>query len=192
MSTTSPITEDLRRLIAAIEAAVALGDPEHVTSAVRRALCQAIREGARALPERVFQSHPERYARRELYRAGSDGFTLIAMTWGPAQGTAIHDHAGLWCVEGVWHGTLEIIPYELTMTRGSLVRLEPRGVIDAVAGSAGSLIPPNEYHVIRNPSKDEIAVSLHVYQAPMRRCHTFEPIGDGWYRVSERELHLDP
>ncbi|GIX33367.1 MAG: hypothetical protein KatS3mg125_1323 [Lysobacterales bacterium] len=180
------------RLIAAIQAAVALGDPTRVTEAVRHALCRAIREGRDALPERVFRTHPERYARRELFRNGETGFTLIAMTWGPGQGTLIHDHAGLWCVEGVWSGTLEIVPYELTARRGEDVQLEPRGVIDAVAGSAGSLIPPHEYHLIRNPAREETAVSLHVYEAPMDRCRVFEPLGEGWHRPRERVLHFDP
>jgi predicted metal-dependent enzyme (double-stranded beta helix superfamily) len=192
MAANHSVDPRILRLIAAIEAAVALGDAERVTEAVRHALCRAIREGRDALPERVYEPHPERYARRELFRAGEAGFTLIAMTWGPGQGTAIHDHAGLWCVEGVWSGTLQIVPYERTGTRGDEVRLEPRGVIDAVAGSAGSLIPPHEYHLIRNPARDEIAVSLHVYQAPMRRCRIFEPIRGGWHRARERELHLDP
>ncbi len=26
------------------------------------------------------------------------------MTWGPGQGTPLHDHAGIWCVEGVVEG----------------------------------------------------------------------------------------
>ncbi len=192
MTASRSVDDCILRLIGAVEAAVALRDPERVTEAVRRALCQAIRESGGALPERLIATHPERYARRELFRAGEGGFTLIAMTWGPGQGTAIHDHAGLWCVEGVWRGTLEIVPYELVATRGEQVRLEPRGVIDAVAGSAGSLIPPHEYHLIRNPASAETAVSLHVYQAPLRRCRVFEPLGAGWHRVRERELHLDP
>ena len=35
------------------------------------------------------------------------------MTWGPGQRTALHDHAGIWCVEGVMEGEMEVIRYEL-------------------------------------------------------------------------------
>ena len=43
-------------------------------------------------------------------------------------------------------------------------------------GSAGSLIPPHEYHTIRNASADRIAVSLHIYQAEMACCAKFQPL----------------
>jgi predicted metal-dependent enzyme (double-stranded beta helix superfamily) len=38
---------------------------------------------------------------------------VIAMSWGPGQGTPLHDHDAMWCVEGVWLGELEITRYEL-------------------------------------------------------------------------------
>ena len=40
-------------------------------------------------------------------------------------------------------------------------------------GSAGSLIPPHEYHTIHNARTDDIAVSLHIYKAPMECCSKF-------------------
>jgi hypothetical protein len=42
-------------------------------------------------------------------------------------------------------------------------------------GSAGSLIPPHEYHTIRNASPDAIAISLHIYKAEMACCAKFIP-----------------
>ena len=44
-------------------------------------------------------------------------------------------------------------------------------------GSAGSLIPPHEYHTIRNASPDAVAVSLHIYKAPMECCSKFAAAG---------------
>ena len=35
------------------------------------------------------------------------------MTWGPGQGTPLHDHAGMWCVEGVLEGRIEVARYDL-------------------------------------------------------------------------------
>ena len=61
----------------------------------------------------------------------------------------------------------------------------------AGTGTAGSLLPPHEYHTIRNPNEREIAISLHVYQKTMGQCSTFEPDGDGWYRRGQRQLCLD-
>ncbi|HPN80725.1 cysteine dioxygenase family protein, partial [Dokdonella sp.] len=119
------------------------------------------------------------------------GYNVIAMTWGPGQGTAIHDHCGMWCVEGVWHGEIEVTPYELVERDEGRYRFESRGTMLAGPGSAGSLIPPHEYHTIRNPSDDAVAVSLHIYRGAMTSCAVFRPLSDNWYERDQRQLSLD-
>ena len=46
------------------------------------------------------------YARRLLCACPRGRFQAIAMTWGPGQSAPVHDHAGLWCVEGLYCGRL--------------------------------------------------------------------------------------
>ena len=58
-------------------------------------------------------------------------------------------------------------------------------------GSAGSLIPPHEYHSIRNPDQDKPAVSVHIYRNEMNRCQIFLPQSEGWYTRQERHLSCD-
>jgi predicted metal-dependent enzyme (double-stranded beta helix superfamily) len=180
-----------RRLIAAIDAAVKLPDEAATTDALRQALCRLISSDDVRLPDCVFEREEDHYARRELYRSEEHGYSVVAMTWGPGQGTPIHDHAGQWCVEGVWQGFLEITPYELVETSEGRYRFEPRGTMNAGAGSAGSLIPPHEYHTIQNPSDDAIAVSLHIYRRPLDTCAKFYPAADGWYERNDCRLALD-
>ena len=180
-----------RRLVDALDAAVSQRGDGIVTEALRKTLCSLMRERDVALPECVFERVTDHYARRELYRSDDLGYSVIAMTWGPGQGTPIHDHEGMWCVEGVWQGTLEITPYELVEQRDGHYRFEPRGTMNAGPGSAGSLIPPHEYHTIVNPSDDAIAVSLHIYRGAMTACSVFRPIDGGWYARDRRELSLD-
>lgn len=179
------------KLVAALDAAVTAGDPPHTMRALRTALCNAMRSGDVHLPECVFEGHAEHYARRELYHSPTHGYVVIAMTWAPRQGTPIHDHAGLWCVEGVWQGALEVVQYELREHDATRYRFIPAGVIQAGAGSAGSLIPPHEHHTICNASDTDIAISVHVYQAPMTHCCTFEPEQGDWYLRHEHALQLD-
>jgi predicted metal-dependent enzyme (double-stranded beta helix superfamily) len=179
------------KLFAEIDGAVALGDDQAITDALRGTLCRAIRDRDVRLPECVFEACRDHYARRELYRSEDLGYSVIAMTWGPGQGTPIHDHSGMWCVEGVWAGSLEIVPYELVEQADGRFRFEPRGAIVAGAGSAGSLIPPHEYHTIRNPAEDGVAVSVHIYAGPMRCCSVFRPAADGWFMRDTRQLTLD-
>ena len=161
------------RLVEAIDAAVVRGDEHAVTAALRSTLCGLIRDPSVRLPDCVHEPISDHYARREIYRSAELGYSVVAMTWGPGQGTPVHDHSGLWCVEGVWDGELEIVQYELLERDGERYRFRAAGGVQAGPGSAGSLIPPHEYHTIGNASPDRVAVSLHIYKAPMECCSKF-------------------
>lgn len=180
-----------RHLVDSLDRAVNQRDEGAVTEALRKTLCTIMRDRDVALPDCVFEGVSDHYARRELYRSEDLGYSVVAMTWGPGQGTPIHDHAGMWCVEGVWQGTLEITPYELIEQRDGRYRFEPRGTMNAGPGSAGSLIPPHEYHTIVNPSDEAIAVSLHIYRGALTSCSVFRPENSGWYARDQRDLSLD-
>ena len=65
------------------------------------------------------------------------------------------------------------------------------GSIVAGCGSAGSLIPPHEYHTIRNIDPTDSAVSVHIYSGAMTCCNMYYPDGDGWHRRQAKELQLD-
>ncbi|BAV97681.1 cysteine dioxygenase family protein [Lysobacter enzymogenes] len=179
------------KLVAAIDAAVCAGDEHAVTAALRNTLCKMIRDRDVNLPDCVFDPIHDHYARRELYRSPELGYSVVAMTWGPGQGTPMHDHSGLWCVEGVWDGELEITQYELLERSGENFRFRAAGGMHAGPGSAGSLIPPHEYHTIRNASNDAVAVSLHIYKAPMECCSMFVPREGEWFQRVDKALETD-
>ena len=180
-------------LIARLDAAVASADTPHVVRQVEQVLQQAIGDPQISLPPAVYVPVADHYARRELYRSARHGYSVIAMTWGPEQGTPLHDHNGLWCVEGVWQGELEITPYRLLERNAQRHRFEPLPTLYGGYGSAGNLIPPDEHHVLRNTSADQVAVSLHVYRQPLERCDVFDPIDGepGWYLRREVVMGTD-
>ncbi|GHA71341.1 cysteine dioxygenase family protein [Cognatilysobacter bugurensis] len=179
------------KFIRALDEAVGRGDEHAVTAALRDTLCRAIRDPDVQLPECVYAPIEERYARREIYRSVELGYSVVAMTWAPGQGTPVHDHCGLWCVEGVWDGELEIRQYELCERDGDRFRFRSAGGMQACLGSAGSLIPPHEYHTIRNTSPNDVAVSLHIYQAAMHACAMFVPQSGEWFTRVDRALGVD-
>ena len=179
------------KFISAIDTAVAAGDEHAVTAALRNCLCALIRDHDVELPACVHEPIVDHYARRELYRSPEHGYSVVAMTWGPGQGTPLHDHSGLWCVEGVWDGALEIVQYELLERDGERYRFRAAGGMHAGAGSAGSLIPPHEYHTIRNTSADAVAVSLHIYKAPMACCSKFAVESGEWFVREATEMRTD-
>ncbi len=181
------------RLVAAIDAALAAPDVATTVARIEQALRQAIADPAIVLPGCVHEPITDHYARRELYRSARHGYSIVAMTWGPAQGTPLHDHDGLWCVEGVWQGALHITPYRMLESGDDGARFQPLPTLAGQRGSAGNLIPPDEFHVLRNASDSGTAISVHVYQRPMEHCTVFmpEPGRDGWYRRESRLMQTD-
>jgi 3-mercaptopropionate dioxygenase len=178
-------------LLEVINVAYAEPTSEDLTHSLRDGLCRLIKNRAVSLPDCVFEPVEGHYARREIYACPERGTSVVAMTWAPGQGTPIHDHCGLWCVEGVWQGQLEITRYELEEEDGERSRFSMHETLLAGAGTAGSLLPPHEYHTIRNPQSDRITISLHVYQRAMGTCATYEPLGNGWYQRGSKSLCLD-
>lgn len=179
------------RLIAAVDEAVQADTEGEITARIKHSLCELIRAGELSMPDCVCQPVEGHYARRLLYRSEQHGYSMVAMTWGPEQGTPLHDHAGLWCVEAVCEGSIRVEQYEVAARDGERVRFNREDNVRASVGTAGCLIPPHEYHVLRNASDENCAVTLHIYASEMECCNVFEPEGDGWYRKVRRDLAYD-
>jgi predicted metal-dependent enzyme (double-stranded beta helix superfamily) len=178
------------KLIALMDSAVAAGKPEAVTETIKHDLCRLINQQEVRLPIKLSRPCAEHYARRLLYRSEEYDYTVVAMTWGPGQGTPLHDHAGLWCVEGVWQGQLEVEQYELLERSDARFRFKRCETMHASVGTAGCLIPPHEFHRIYNPTARS-AVSVHIYSSDMLSCHTFEPAEGQWYTEETHPLSYD-
>jgi predicted metal-dependent enzyme (double-stranded beta helix superfamily) len=179
------------RLIAAIDHAVQHESPQQIAATLRSALREAIADSRIQLPACVHHPIEDHYARRELYRSAAHGYSIVAMSWGPGQGTPLHDHSGLWCVEGVWLGQLEITQYRLLERDGERFRFRAEPAVLGDCGSAGSLIPPHEYHTIRNTSDEDLAISVHVYEGEMTRSAIFEPDAGDWYQRRVQVMETD-
>lgn len=170
-----------------LDAAVGGGAAAAVCDAVKRALVAFIARGGE-LPAKLLRPHARGYARRLLHRDPAGRYTVVLMVWAPRQGTPIHDHAGLWCVECVYSGRIRVTSYRVTETLADgRLRLVREDAVTAGVGAAGALIPPFDHHVIDNPF-DEPAATLHVYGGEMERCDVFTDAGDGAFRRESREL----
>jgi 3-mercaptopropionate dioxygenase len=187
----TPITAvEVNHLIDQLREAVRLQDPAAITGRIKEDL-EAFGAQGVTMPERFRRPRPEGYSRRLLYRDPELDWTAVVMTWGPGQHTALHDHAGIWCVEGVIEGEMEVIRYDLSEEREGICFFVEKGHVRASIGSAGSLIPPYEYHVLGNAHPDRLAVTLHVYGGEMDHCSIFEPLGEGRFQRKPRLLHYD-
>jgi 3-mercaptopropionate dioxygenase len=178
----------LQELVERLNAAVCAGSPEAITSRVKADLEDLLGRAAIVLPERFRQTRSDCYARRLLYQDPDERYTAVVMTWGPGQGTPVHDHGGLWCVEGVVEGEMAVTQYDVQPEAGAF-RVRAIGKpISAGVGTAGRLIPPTDYHVLANARSDGPSLTLHIYGGNLDGCRIFMPREDGTYQQSIRAL----
>ena len=189
MTTTCPGLADL---IARLDRSVDAGSPTAITASVKADLEAILGARALALPESFMQPRGDHYARRLLHRDPRGRYTAIVMTWGPGQGTAVHDHGGLWCVEGVVDGDIAVTQYLVQQDSDGYYRVTPIGSLLAGTGSAGCLIPPTDHHVLANARPTKASVTLHIYGGDLDDCKVFLPATpDGRYAESTRMLSFN-
>jgi predicted metal-dependent enzyme (double-stranded beta helix superfamily) len=156
-----------------------------------QATCQLLERSAHCceLPKRLLQKSAAGYARHLVYRDPDDRYCVVAMVWGPGQGTAIHDHDNTWCVEGCLAGKLAITSYDVVQTfPDECVELRPERSVEVGVGAVGRLIPPYEHHRIFNPFEQE-AITLHIYGKELKYCTRYlETDRPNTYRVERVQL----
>jgi len=178
----------LTELIGRLDAAVQLQDPGAITAQVKGDLCDLLSHSAFRLPDTYRRTRADGYARRLLHQNPDLGYSAVVMTWAPGQCTPLHNHGGLWCVEGVVDGTMQVTQFDLTDQSNGSYAFEERGKVQAGVGSAGSLIPPWDYHVLGNALTDRPSITLHIYGGDLTACHVFLPLPDGRYERQDRCL----
>ena len=176
------------RLVELLDEAVDLGEPKAIVDQIAGTLSTAFHNGDFELPEAFTRPCDDCYARRLLHRDERRGYTAVVMTWGVGQRTPLHDHAGMWCVEGVLSGRVDVTRYNLTGRQNGYYDFEYVDRIQAGVGATGSLIPPYEYHVLGNALPDRPSVTLHVYGGEMDHCCIYLPREDGTYEQVRKAL----
>ena len=185
----SPHSAKVDELIRRLDQATLAPDDAGRCRNVKKVLVDIVASGEQFLDPSLLQPAPDRYARRLIHRAPDDRYTVLAMVWDVGQGTPLHDHAGIWCVECVYRGKIRVTSFSVHGgdPEKDIVRFEKETVVMAGVGEAGALIPPFEYHMIENPT-GQSAVTIHVYGGEMKFCHVFEPVGDGGYERKYKDL----
>jgi len=179
----------LDELIARLDKSVEGATPQAITAAVKNDLEHVLGGRRLSLPATFTAPRPDSYARRLLHRDPQGRYTAIVMTWGPGQGTAVHDHGGLWCVEGVVDGEIAVTQYLVQQESDGYYRVTPIGSLLAGTGSAGCLIPPTDHHVLANARPSRASVTLHIYGGDLDDCKVFLPATpDGRYEESTKML----
>ena len=179
--------ENVKELIRRLDDAVSAEDDASRCRNVKRVLISTVNSGGRLVDESYLKPVPERYARRLLHRDPEGRYTILVMVWDRGQGTPLHDHAGVWCVECVYGGRIRVTSYSVQGgdPERDIVHFRQESIVTAEVGDAGALIPPFEYHRLEN-ADSAVSVTIHVYGGEMTYCHVFDPVDNGWKRKYRR------
>ncbi len=178
----------VEELVRRLDQAVATDDTDQLCRNVKTVLADVVSSGEQFVDPAYLAPAADKYARRLLHRDPSGRYSVVVMVWGTDQGTPLHDHAGVWCVECVYRGRIRVTSFDLESDAAAEpLRFTPESVVFAGVGEAGHLIPPFEYHMIENADRTP-SVTLHVYGGELTWCNAFHPLEGGGYRRERREL----
>ena len=184
---TNTSESSVEAMIRLIDEAVEKQTTTGCCKAVKRALEEIVASGQDFVGAEYLQPAQGKYARRLLHRDPAGRYTILVMVWGVGQGTSLHDHSGMWCVECVYRGSIRVQSYSLDDEVSDRFHFVKETEVVAGVGNAGALIPPFDYHTIANAETDRPSITLHVYGGEMTSCNAFVPEGE-FYRREHREL----
>ena len=145
------VDELVRRLDLAMEAP----DDEGRCRNVKSVLTEMLGSGTPFLDPRFLAPTPDVYARRLLHRDPAGRYTAVVMVWDQAQGTPLHDHAGMWCVECVYQGKIRVTSYSVHGgdPETGVVQFEKEKQVHAGPGEAGARFRRSNTTFSRTPSR---------------------------------------
>jgi hypothetical protein len=112
--------------------------------------------------------------------------SVLVMAWPANYGTQIHDHDGLWGLEMALHGALEVESWDRD-ENGKILRLTGRDWLGP--GDVTWFDADNRYaHRCRNLSRQETALTLHVYGGDLAQYFTYQEAGEAgqWSKSPQR------
>ncbi|MBS0583711.1 MAG: cysteine dioxygenase family protein [Proteobacteria bacterium] len=131
-----------------------------------------------------------RYRRQLIAAAPDRAYTMLLIAWPPGYVTPLHDHAGLWGIELVLDGALQVEEY-FSDGDAEQPALQPHRSLMLGSGDAAVFIDPAYVHRCRNLSAQQPALSLHVYGGELDRYQSFVEVSDNLYRIAQQQAMLD-
>jgi hypothetical protein len=132
-----------------------------------------------------------RYHRRLLTAGDEASPSALLISWPRAHRTPLHDHAGLWGIELVLDGALEVEEYRIGEDENGRTTpvLQRRLVLGA--GDAAVFGGADYAHRCRNLSATHAALSLHVYGGTLDHHHAYEAGARDGYVARPRRARID-
>jgi len=181
----------LGEIIRLVDEAVGARDAARIVAKIQSELPDAIRRHRERLGGNLLRADARGYRRIELHHCPIRGYQVLAMVWGPGQGTPVHDHREVWGIESVWTGELEVAEFRPSSVAGEMLQLAPKDVVRLRTGDVLSLLPDQGLHLCRNPGVREVTVSLHIYARPLDHFNVYLDAGEGWHARHDHRPALE-
>ncbi len=170
------------RFVAEVSTGLAkAGTPEAVTLMVEESLARILPDSS-WLAEEHRKPSGEGFTRSLIFRHPELGFAVVATVWSPGQGTPVHDHGGIWGVEGVVEGTVRIRQFNPVSGEEPAGRIHIRQEREYTArlGDIERLVPGSDHHQMENAG-DMPAVTVHVFGDYPLKPRVYEDAEDGTF-----------
>lgn len=169
-------------------------DPHPDLASLARELGSLVHRDAIGLANDLATLRQPRHGFRRMLLArrnfGNSSASVLLLAWPPNHVTPSHDHAGLWGLEMSLHGALEVESWAHSNDADAW-QLRGRdwlGPGDALWFDAGK----ENMHRCRNLSRQDIALSLHVYGGDLIDCNAYEQDAQSHrWRAQPQHLRID-
>lgn len=134
---------------------------------------------------------PVRYRRLSLRQPqGTDDYAVLLIAWPPGHATPIHDHDGLWGIELVLDGALQVESFAIAVAPS--LQLVPRETMPLGIGDHAAFSDQDYAHRCHNLSVQRPALTLHVYGGALERYRAYDRDAEGrWDSIPQHaELEL--
>lgn len=131
------------------------------------------------------------YRRYLLHGSEGSAYSCLLIKWPPDHVTPLHDHGGVWGIELVIDGALQVEEYNAEAVNDEQTSLAPQrttilGVCDSTA-----FVEPGYVHRCRNLSSRRPSLSLHVYGGMLAHFSTFHPVAEGRFAPARQVAAID-
>ena len=127
----------------------------------------------------------DRFRRHPIAGAKELGCSALLMYWPPGHATLPHDHGGLWGVEVVLDGTLQVEEF-VREGNSQSPRLTKSNAVYLGIGDAAVFTSPRYVHRCRNLSNAAATLTLHIYGGALEQYVTFDNDPSGVLRAAPR------
>ncbi|GLQ97241.1 cysteine dioxygenase [Dyella mobilis] len=130
------------------------------------------------------------YRRVVLADHTRNGYEALLISWPPGHETPIHDHDGLWGMEIMLDGVLQVEAFDLSLQ--DRPHLVSRAVSVIGIGDHLAFSHADYAHRCRNLSSNRAALSLHVYGGALDNYRSYHPQDDGRWSSQTHQTVREP